>query len=168
MGGKKTIRRKRGFLTKLWECRLRAYPCRNRGHYAVHLRMSFGITSTLPFSVIHYCQGMKCAYSITGQFGVTDFDDSRLWEEPEYAVDGQHVAVGISAVSYLKLDRLEEALAKVQVKLILFHPQSDPIVIKTTVPLRLVSGTGPMGRNFTKSGRFLYRDATTPFTPPPS
>jgi hypothetical protein len=107
---------------RLWECHLHAYPCRNRGNYAVHLRMCFGITSTLPFSTIAYTQDVQCTYSIPGHVRQTAFDDCRLWEEPEYAVDGRHVAVGIHAVSYLREHISEASLTRVRMQLILFHP----------------------------------------------
>ena len=130
----------------LLDCSLRAYPARKRGAFAIHLHGTFGIRSTIPFSIIHYTRYLDGTLALPVAGISAEFDEMSVWDAAEFSVDDELVAGGMHLIAYSSADKIEAELAEVDIRLgIKFcHPTEDETRITARVPLHVCRPTGPL------------------------
>lgn len=122
------------------------YPCGKKGTHALHFRATIGIRSRVPFSVVHYTKDLSGWFVVPGQIPKTDFDDMRLWAEPEVSLKGYVVCAGVHGSTRVWRDRLRPGLARVEVSILiqLCHPTEEPTLVAAQIPLWVHQPTGPL------------------------
>lgn len=139
----KNVARRKAYIL---DCSLRAYPSQKRGRYAIHCSITFAVRSKMPFSIIGYMRYIDGRVALASPQVEAEFEGMRVWDAPEFSLEGEMVAGGLHAVAHTSIPKLEPTLGRVVIALgiKICHPSEVETVIDATFPLHVRRATGPL------------------------